>query len=70
MTSACSFGRMSQYWYCIKHSRVEGEDGCPNKDRLGPYDTEADASRALEKAAERTEEWDHDPDWNDEKLED
>ena len=40
-----------EYWYCIKHSRVEGHDGCPNKDRLGPYDTEAEASRALQTAA-------------------
>ncbi len=66
----CSFGVMSEFWYCIKHHRVEGDDGCPNKERLGPYPTEAEASRALEKAAGRTEAWDNDPDWNDEKLED
>lgn len=60
-----------EYWYCIKHSRVEGRDGCPNRDRLGPYPTEEEASRALETAAERTEAWDHDPRWNDdEELED
>ncbi len=59
-----------EYWYCIKHDRVEGRDGCPNKDRLGPYETEAEAGRALEKAAERTETWDNDPQWNDEQLED
>lgn len=57
---------MSEYWYCIKHHAVEAADeGCPNKDRLGPYESYADASRALEIAAERTEEWDNDPDWND-----
>lgn len=61
---------MAEFWYCIKHSRVEGEEGCPNKDRLGPYDTEAEASRAIENAAERTEAWDHDPQWTDEQLED
>lgn len=54
------------YWFCLTHDRVEGVDGCPNKDRLGPYATEAEASRALEKAAERTEAWDEDPAWNDE----
>jgi len=59
-----------EYWYCIKHSRVEGHDGCPNKDRLGPYETQAEASRALETAAERTEAWDHDPRCNDDELED
>jgi len=35
------------------------------KDRLGPYDTEAEAARALEKVKERNEEWDNDPKWND-----
>lgn len=59
-----------EFWYCIKHSRVEGRDGCPNKDRLGPYDTEEEAARALEIAAERTWEWDHDSRWNDDALED
>lgn len=60
----------SEFWFCLKHHQVEGRDGCPNKDRLGPYDSEADAARALEKAAERTEAWDSDPAWNDDELED
>jgi hypothetical protein len=54
-----------EYWFCLKHDVVEGEHGCPNKDRLGPYESEAEAARALEKAAERTEAWDEDPVWND-----
>ena len=53
------------FWFCLKHHAVEGTDGCPNKDRLGPYETEAEASRALEIAAARTEAWDEDPVWND-----
>lgn len=53
------------YYFCLKHHTVEGEDGCRAKDRLGPYDTEADAARALDKVAERNEEWDDDPKWND-----
>ncbi|HEY0904192.1 MAG TPA: hypothetical protein VGE14_09920 [Marmoricola sp.] len=56
---------MSEFWYCLKHRRVEGEDGCPWADRLGPYPTEAEAAAALEKVEERNEEWDNDPDWND-----
>lgn len=57
---------MTAYWYCIKHDRVEREDeGCANKERLGPYDSHAEASRALEIAADRTEAWENDPDWND-----
>lgn len=59
-----------EYWYCIKHSRVERHDGCPNKERLGPYDTEAEAARALETAAEKTEAWDRDSAWDDDELED
>lgn len=53
------------YWYCIKHDAVEGEEGCRAKDRLGPFETQAEAARALEIAAERTEEWENDPVWND-----
>ena len=35
------------WWYCLTHHQVEGDDGCPGKDRLGPYATRAEASRAL-----------------------
>ena len=49
----------TDYWFCVKHKRVEqGEDMCPPIDRLGPYASQAEAERALEKAAERNEEWD------------
>jgi hypothetical protein len=54
----------SEYWYCLKHKTVEGHDGCRNADRLGPYASEAEAARALDKVAERNEEWDNDPQWN------
>ncbi len=58
------------YFFCLKHHTVEGEEGCRAKNRLGPYETEAEASRALDKVAERNEEWDEDPKWNDGKAED
>ncbi len=54
-----------RYYFCIKHHTVEGDVGCRAIDRLGPYDTEAEAARALEKVAERNEAWDNDPNWND-----
>ncbi len=55
-----------QAWYfCLVHHTVEPEAGCPNKDRLGPYESQAEAATALDKAARRNEEWDHDPRWND-----
>ena len=60
---------MAAYWFCLTHHRVEGEEGCRNADRLGPYATEGEAARALEHAQERNEEWETDPRWNDD-LED
>lgn len=53
------------WFYCLVHSRVEPVDGCAEKDRLGPYATRAEAERALQSAAERTEAWESDPRWND-----
>lgn len=53
---------MSQWWYSLKHMRVEHGAGDPNSERLGPYDTEAEASRALETARKRNEQWDNDED--------
>lgn len=54
------------YWFCMTHHAVEKWDGCPNEDRLGPYDTAEEASRAMETVKERNEEWDNDPAWKDE----
>jgi hypothetical protein len=54
-----------QYWYCLNHKTVETREGCKNADRLGPYESYADASRALDKVEERNEEWENDPNWND-----
>lgn len=62
---ASSFARVSKYWFCLKHHAVEPQDGCSYADRLGPYETEEEAARALEKVKERNEAWDNDPNWND-----
>ncbi|WP_372727712.1 hypothetical protein [Nocardioides sp.] len=61
---------MSKYYFCVKHHEVEGEHGCPAIDRLGPYPTREEAANALQKAEERNEEWDNDPYWGDDTLED
>jgi hypothetical protein len=64
-------GDMSdKYYYCMNHKTVEGEDGCKAADRMGPYDSQAEASRALETAAENTKAWESDPDWNDDAVAD
>ena len=57
---------MSDFWFCVKHHRVEqGEDMCPPIDRLGPFGTREEAQGALGKAEQRNEQWDSDPKWYD-----
>lgn len=57
-----------QWYYCLRHNRVEGEDGCANIDRMGPYATEEEAASAPARARERTEAWDaEDARWDGEK---
>mgnify|MGYP000850278016 CR=1 FL=1 len=46
------------WYYCLKHHQVEPFEGCKAADRLGPYDNALDASHALERVAERNQEWD------------
>ncbi|GAB3668171.1 hypothetical protein GCM10027589_34460 [Actinocorallia lasiicapitis] len=46
-----------QWYFCLKHMRVEHGPGCPDKERMGPYRTEAEAKNALVTARERNEEW-------------
>lgn len=54
-----------RYYFCLRHHAVEHKKGCPGRYRLGPYPSEEEAARALEKVAERNEEWESDPRWND-----
>jgi hypothetical protein len=46
------------WYYCLVHQKVEPEDGCANAERMGPYDTEAEAAQAMERAHERNVEFD------------
>jgi hypothetical protein len=51
------------WYYCLRHGTVEPDEGCPAKDRLGPYPTREEAAHALERVRERNKEWDaKDPD--------
>lgn len=52
------------YW-CLAHQRVEGEAGCPNHRRMGPYETREEAATALDRARERTEAWEAEEDDDD-----
>lgn len=50
---------MSDYWWCVRHARVEsGDRMCPAKDRLGPFRTASEAEQALSRVHERNEAWD------------
>jgi hypothetical protein len=52
-----------RWWFCLRHRTVEPDDGCPGKERLGPYKTREEAAHALETARRRTEEWDAEDDY-------
>lgn len=45
------------WWFCLKHMRVEHGPGCPDRDRMGPYASEAEAAAAIEHARERNRRW-------------
>ncbi|GAA3822259.1 hypothetical protein GCM10022226_48350 [Sphaerisporangium flaviroseum] len=54
-----------QWWFCLKHLAVEPDEGCPNKDRMGPYATRDEAAAALQTAAARNKAWQNqDKDWD------
>jgi hypothetical protein len=57
----------THYWWCLDHQRVETDEGCANSVRLGPFSDYAEAERALELAQKRTEAWDNDETWSDDK---
>ncbi|MGK4583627.1 hypothetical protein [Kitasatospora sp. HPMI-4] len=59
-------GKPGEWFYCIKHAKVEEGPECPAKDRLGPYASREEAAHALEIADERNREWRTDPRWSDE----
>jgi hypothetical protein len=53
------------FWYCMTHRRVEPYHGCKNADRIGPFQTEAEAAHALQTIAEREEQYEmEDSEWN------
>ncbi|AUG76937.1 hypothetical protein CFP65_2079 [Kitasatospora sp. MMS16-BH015] len=58
-------GQPGEWYWCLKHAKVEEGPECAAKDRLGPYATREEAARALDTAAERNEEWrEEDSRWN------
>ncbi|HLT59693.1 MAG TPA: SPOR domain-containing protein [Microlunatus sp.] len=57
-----------QWWYDLKTgSAVRGKKVGKAVDRLGPYSSREEAERAMERVAERNENWEHDPNWTDDE---
>ena len=55
-----------EWWYDLKtKSAVQDQRAGKVTDRLGPYASREEAERALDKVAERNEDYDNDPRWND-----
>lgn len=46
------------WWYNLLSGQVEENEGAPNAERLGPFETEAEAKNAIDHARERNEKWD------------
>jgi hypothetical protein len=47
-----------KFWFNVRTREVEHGSLSPSKDRLGPYDTHAEAAQALERARSRSVAWD------------
>lgn len=56
-------GKPGEWYYCVRHQRVEEGPECRAADRLGPYATRQEAGHAMETARERNAEWENDPRW-------
>jgi hypothetical protein len=59
-----------QWYYCLDHHAVEPYEACKSETRLGPYATPAEAANALQRVAQRNEDWENDPRFNDDEDED
>ena len=46
-----------EWYWCLKHSRVEPREGCRSADRMGPYPSVEAAQQWRETLQERNERW-------------
>ncbi|HEY7858232.1 MAG: SPOR domain-containing protein [Actinomycetales bacterium] len=51
-----------QWWFNLRTQKVEQGQGDPNSERLGPYDTRAEAEGVLERMRKRNEAFDEQED--------
>lgn len=48
----------ADWWFNLRTQQVEQGQGDPNSERLGPYETQAEAAGVLERMRKRNEELD------------
>lgn len=60
-----TFGKPGEWYYCLKHKKVEEGPECPAKDRFGPYTSPEEAAQAMDIARDRNVKWQQDPRWRD-----
>ncbi len=58
-------GHENEYYWCLRHHRVELYEECKRADRLGPYATREEAEQALAIVSERNDAWENDPRYHD-----
>ena len=58
--SCCEMAKEIQmsWYYCLVHQAVEPDRGCANAERMGPYETEEEATDSMDMARQRNEEYD------------
>lgn len=47
-----------EWWWCLKHQRVEPREGDADAERLGPFRTPQEAARAMQTVQERNARYD------------
>jgi len=55
-------GVSGDWWFNLRTQQVEQGQGDPNSERLGPYETEAEAAGVLERMRRRNEAFDREDD--------
>ena len=57
-----------EYWFCLKHHRVERYEETDSANRIGPFPTEAEAANALQTISDREKAYDKsDSEWEDDE---
>jgi hypothetical protein len=67
---ACMTSRelSGEYWFCMKHHRVEKYEDTDSSNRIGPFKSEREAADALQTISDREKAYDKsDSDWDDEQ---